>query len=92
MIERLNQLESIGADLVAKLAPWLAPLPTAYLVYRATVAHLVWLVWAGLVAAAVIEGLGLASTSAALALWDWNRAKRQSDPAAPVCLALALAC
>jgi len=43
-----------------------------------------------IVAAAVIESLGLASTSTALALWDWNRSKRKTDPSAPVGLAFGL--
>ena len=86
----LDKLEHSAADLVARLAPWLAPLPTAYLVGRATIDNLNWPVWVAIVAAAVIESLGLASTSTALALWDWNRSKRKTDPSAPVGLAFGL--
>lgn len=88
--ERIDQLESAAVDLVAKVAPWAAPLPTAYLVGRATVDHLAWPQVIGVVAAIVIECLGLATTSTALALWDYNASKRKSDPSGPVAVAVAL--
>ena len=88
--ERIDQLENVAVDLVAKLAPWCAPLPTAYLVGRATVTHLHWPAWVGLVAAVIVESLGLATTATALVLRDYNASKRKSDPQAPYTLALAL--
>ena len=83
-------LESRLVDLVAQIAPWAAPIPTAYLVGRATVLHLAWPVEVGIVAAVIIESLGLATTSTALALREYNASKRQADPAAPFPLAAGL--
>jgi len=88
--ERIDQLESVAVDLVAKVAPWCAPLPTAYLVGRATVVHLAWPAWVGFVAAVIVESLGLATTATALVLRDYNQSKRKTDPRAPFALALAL--
>jgi hypothetical protein len=88
--DTLDQLENTAVDLVAKVAPWAAPLPTAYLVGRATVAHLAWPATIGVVAAIIIECLGLATTATALRLWDYNQGKRKSDPSAPVPLAVGL--
>jgi hypothetical protein len=72
MIETLNalrdisgQIESVLTNAVAKTAPWAVPIPTAYLVGRATVDHLHWPVWVGVVAAVVVESLGLATTATA---------------------------
>lgn len=89
--EKLDQLENTAVDIVAKIAPWAAPLPTAYLVGRATVDHLAWPIVIGVAAAVVIECLGLATTATTLTLWDYNANKRRkSDPSAPFALALAL--
>jgi hypothetical protein len=88
--ERVDQLESIAVDLVAKVAPWCAPLPTAYLVGRATVVHLQWPAWVGFVAAVIVESLGLATAATALVLREYNASKRKTDPPAPFALALAL--
>jgi hypothetical protein len=54
------------------------------------VIHLAWPPIVGVVAAVVIECLGLATTATALTLWDYNQGKRKSDPSAPFALALAL--
>lgn len=88
--DKLDQLENTAVDIVAKVAPWAAPLPTAYLVGRATVDHLAWPPIIGAVSALVIECLGLATTATALTLWDYNQGKRKSDPQAPFTLALFL--
>jgi len=89
-MDRFNKLDGFAVDLVAKLAPWAAPIPTAYLVGRATVEHLAWPVWVGFVAAVIVESLGLATTSTALTLREYNAEKRKSDPSAPFVLAAAL--
>jgi hypothetical protein len=89
--EKLDQWENTALDIVAKVSPWTAPLPTAYLIGRATVVHLAWPPVIGAVAAIVIECLGLATTATALTLWDYNQSKRKSDPHAPFVLALFLA-
>jgi hypothetical protein len=86
-ITRIDVIEGAAIDLAARIAPWAAPLPTAYLVGRATVNHLAWPVWVGVVAAAIVESLGLATTSTALELYQHNTGKRKTDPAAPFALA-----
>lgn len=97
MIEVLNtlrdvagEIETVLTDAVAKVAPWCAPIPTAYLVGRATVEHLAWPVWVGIVAAVIVESLGLATTATALELREYNASKRKSDPPAPFVLAAVL--
>jgi len=88
--EWIDQIESFIADIVAKIAPWVAPIPTAYLVGRATIRHLKWPFLIGLIAAVIVESLGLATTLTALELRDYNKSKRKSDPAAPFWLAAIL--
>ncbi|MCP4540625.1 MAG: hypothetical protein GY832_26100 [Chloroflexi bacterium] len=87
---QLNRLESALVEVASKTGPLLAPVPTAYIAYDRTVEHLDWPPGIGFVAAVVIECLGLASTSLALALWDYRKSKRKSDPPAPLGLALVL--
>lgn len=75
---------------VARLAPWLAPVPSAFFVGRAAMRHLdvPWPV--AVVMALIIESLGLVAVYTALWLAEWNGTKRKSDPAAPVVLAVVL--
>jgi hypothetical protein len=89
-IKLLNSIEDNLIDLVAKITPWCAPLPTAYLIDRATVQHLHWPGIIGLIAAAVIESLGLVTTATALDLYQHNRRKRKIDPSAPFGLSATL--
>lgn len=77
-------------DLIAGLAPWLAPIPTAWLVGAATMRWLGWPWPVAIVAAVIIESLGLGATSTALQLWDYNRSRRKIDPAAPFWIAACL--
>ena len=77
-------------NLVANVAPWLAPLPTAWLVYDRTVLHLDWPAWVGIIAAATLEALGVAIMATALDLYRYQRGKRKSDPDAPLWMAAAL--
>jgi hypothetical protein len=87
---QLGQAEALATDAVAKVAPWAAPIPTAYLVGRATVEHLHWPNAVGVAAAVVVESLGLATTATALELRGYNQGKRKSDPVAPFTLAAVL--
>jgi len=89
-MNKLDRVETASIDIVAKIAPWFAPVPTAYLVGRATVNHLSWPPAIGVVAAIVIESLGLATTATALELYQYNQCKRKVDTAAPFHLALVL--
>ncbi len=83
----IDNLENGAIDLVAKVAPWFAPIPTAYLVGRATVIHLEWPVAIGVLAAGVIESLGLVTCATALDLYQFNQNRRKNDPPAPFWLA-----
>ena len=86
----VQNLEAMATDALAALGPWLAPIPSAALVARASVEHLHWSNGLGLVAGAIIEVLGLTATSTALMLWEYNESKRKTDPVAPFKLAVVL--
>lgn len=76
-------LEQRLVDAVASVGPWLAPLPTAYLVGHYAVTRLDW--WLPVAAAAglAVESLGVSAVATYLLLRGHNRAKRKTDPAAP---------
>lgn len=86
----INQVEALATDIVARIAPWAAPIPTAYLVGRATVVYLRWPVWVGLVAAVIVESLGLATTVTAFELREYNHTRGETDPVAPFGIAAGL--
>jgi hypothetical protein len=86
----MNGLEKNTVKLVAKTAPWLAPLPSAFFVARSAMAHLALPVPMAVIAAAIIELLGLSTVHAALWLSDYNASKRKIDPTAPTWIAVAL--
>ncbi len=86
----LDRIETSLVDVVSKIAPWCAPIPTAFLVGRATILYLAWPWPVALVAAIIIECLGLSATSTALTLYEYNQARRKNDSGAPFGLALAL--
>ena len=86
----MHSLEKNASKTVARLSPWLAPLPSAYFVARSAMAHLA-LPWPmAMLVAAIIETLGLATVHTALWAYDWNIQKRKTDPNAPLGLAVAL--
>jgi hypothetical protein len=72
---------------IAKLSPWLAPLPSGYFVARASIEHLALPLVMGIAVGVIIEFLGIASVHTWLWLSDWNSSKRRSDPKAPTGLA-----
>ena len=86
----MNTLERNTIKTVAKLSPWLAPLPSAYFVARSAMVHLALPLSVAIVVAGIIETLGLATTHTALWAYEWNVHKRKTDPTAPVALAVAL--
>jgi hypothetical protein len=86
----VNAVEKNLVKLVAKLAPWLAPFPSAYFVARSGMTHLALPLPVAIVVAAIIETLGLSTVHPALWLADWNASKRKTDPQAPVVVAMAL--
>jgi DNA-binding transcriptional ArsR family regulator len=86
----MQNLERNTIKVVAKLSPWLAPLPSAYFVGRSAMIHLALPLLVAVIVAAIIETLGLATVHTALWAYDWNTRKRKSDPSAPVILAVTL--
>lgn len=73
--------------LIARLSPWLAPLPSGYFVARASISHLDLPLIIGISVGIIIEFLGISSVHTWLWLADWNSNKRKSDPDAPTSLA-----
>jgi predicted transcriptional regulator len=86
----MNELEKSTIRIVAKVAPWLSPVPSAYFVARSSITHLDLPLPVAVIVAAIIETLGLATVHTALWAYDWNAHKRKSDPSAPVVLAVIL--
>lgn len=86
----MNPIEKNAVKIVAKIAPWLAPFPSAFFVARSAVAHLDVPLLMAVVIAGIVETLGLASVHTWLWLSDWNSTKRKNDPAAPVNVAVSL--
>jgi hypothetical protein len=86
----MNNQEKQIVKLVAKLAPWLAPFPSAFFVARSAMVHLALPLPVAVVVAAILEFLGLATVHTALWAHDWNAQKRKTDPSAPTALAVAL--
>jgi len=75
----MNTIEKNAIKIVAKIAPWLAPFPSAYFVARSAIVHLNLPLPVAMVVAAIIETLGLATVHTALWAYDWNSHKRKSD-------------
>lgn len=90
MDQKSSSLEMRLTDFMAGAVPWLAPIPSAALVVNATQRHLGWSEPIAVIAGAIIEGLGLTSTSMALTLWDFNARKSTDEPKAPFWLAALL--
>ena len=84
-IPRLDPVE-----IVSQVGPWLAPVPTAWLVFDRSQTFLEWPAPIAFAAALSIEMLGLAATATALSFHDYNGAKNKSEPHAPVRLAAGL--
>jgi hypothetical protein len=86
----LNTTEHIFLTLAARLAPWLAPLGPAILIYRA-LQHTMQInpLAAGAMGAAV-ELVGIATSHLTVNCWQWNQTRRKSDPKAPTGIAAAM--
>jgi hypothetical protein len=85
-----NKVESTAVDFIAMLGPWLGPLPSAFLVYRATINYLGWPSWIAFIAAAAVESIGVVSVVQALRLYEWNQTRTAKDSAAPFWFMVAL--
>lgn len=86
----MNTVEKNAVKVIAKISPWLAPLPSAYFVGRSAMVHLALPLPVAVIVAAIIETLGLSTVHTALWAYDWNAHKRKIDPGAPVPLSVAL--
>jgi hypothetical protein len=86
----MNTVEKNAVKAIAKVSPWLAPLPSAYFVGRSAMVHLALPLPVAVIVAAIIETLGLSTVHTALWAYDWNAHKRKTDPGAPVPLSVAL--
>jgi hypothetical protein len=86
----LTYFDGALVQIVAQLAPWLAPLPTAWLVYDRTQQHLGWPWWVALIAGLTLEALGVAILATTLDLYSYNKSKRKTDPKAPFWMGLGL--
>lgn len=68
----LSDLERRAIEAVSRLAPWLAPLPSAYFVARASIRHFDVPLGLAIVIGAAIETLGLTANATMLRLYEWN--------------------
>ena len=85
-----NHTQGLLVALVANAAPWVTPLPTAWLVYDRTQQHLGWPWYVAAIAGITLELLGVGILATWLELYGYNRDKRKSDPAAPMWLPILL--
>lgn len=81
-------VEGVLIDNIAATVPWLAPVVPAWLAYHNMTGVLGMPSWIGLVGAAVVEFLGLSTVSTAFSLWEYNDARRKTDHAAPLWVAI----
>ena len=88
--DSFSEIENGLVDGISAIGPWITPLPSAVLVANAVVKDLHWIPVLGWVTATIIESLGLTTVSTSLLLWDYNAAKRKTDPGAPFLLAASL--
>lgn len=86
----MQERERNLVKLVAKLSPWLAPIPSGYFVARASREHLFLPLPIAIIVGIIIEFLGIASVHTWLWLSDWKTNKRKRDPEAPAGLAALL--
>jgi hypothetical protein len=78
------------ADLIAAASPYLATVPTAWLVGVSTMRFLGWPIPVAALTGLAVELLGIAVTVTALELRQHNQDKRKMDPKAPTRIAFAL--
>lgn len=73
---------------ILKAVPYMAPLPTAYVIYHKLTGRLVWDWWVALTSAAVIELIGFRSIGLAVDMYQFNRtlnaAEKQAKMRAPI--------
>lgn len=86
----IDEFEHFLVGIAAKIAPWAADLPVAYLAARNIIDVLQWHPAIGWVAACAVEALGLACTATALEFADYNATRNSKQPPAPTGLAWAM--
>lgn len=88
MDDKIKVVEVNLTRVAAAVGPWFAPVPSAFFVFRAGEIHLgmPWII--AVIAALVVELLGLSSTAVALELYEYNATKRKTDPEAPTWMAV----
>jgi len=85
-----DQIELFVIGIVFSVVPWLAPIPSALLIARATMVYLKWNLPTGIITAIIIEGIGITSIKLALDLRHYNVTRRKTDEAAPFIIAAGL--
>lgn len=88
LLNLTRAIESLVVDLLVSIAPWLAPLSSAYLVYKSLTEELLYPVWVALATAASVEVLGLGAVSTAMQFQSYNQDTSKSAPKAPILLAI----
>lgn len=91
LLEILGAGEALLVALIARLAPWLPPLPTAWLVYDRAVRYLHWPPWTAISAGLAVECLGMLCALTAVELYSYNRVRLKTEPRAPLYIPIALA-
>ena len=82
--------ENDVVSIIARLSPWLAPIPSAFFVTRSCIIHLNIPIAIGIIIGLIIESLGITSINTWMRLQEWNITKRKSDPSAPSNISLLL--
>jgi len=84
----MTQRRNIINQTILKAVPYMAPLPTAYVIYNKLTGKLVWDWWVALISAAVIELIGFRSIGLAVDMYQFNRtlnaAEKQAKMRAPI--------
>lgn len=81
----------LSVEIVIQTIPLLAPMPTAFVVGQAMVRVMHWPLAMAIVGALIIEGLGFGAVDTAMRMYDYNKGKRKTDPAAPAWIAYSVA-
>lgn len=74
-------------DFIANLSPFLAPIPTAYLIGYASWSVLQFPAPVAIFTALAIELLGISISDTSLMLYQYNRSKKKIEPEAPIRIA-----
>lgn len=92
MIPQVTQMsiENKIINVVAKIGPWLAPIPTAWAVGITAYRSLGWPAVVAFAAGLAVEAGNISAIYTALELRSYNQERRQDDPPAPTWLAIVM--